>query len=119
MRHWTLRLITMLFLNAAASQLLAADTASLKFWNTTAETITELYLAPAGTSAWSANLCLTDQDHAVDPDERLSLPGITGGSYEVRVVDKRGRKCLFHDLRLSGAGHYAFALSEEQMASCH
>lgn len=97
----------------------AADSSTLRFWNMTAETINELYLAPTETTRWSTNLCLGDPDHVVDPDERLALPGIAPGSYDVRVVDAKHRSCTFHDIRLSGAGRYAFLLSENQMAACH
>jgi hypothetical protein len=90
----------------------------LKFWNLTATTITELYLSQPSTQAWTANLCLSDPDHTVDPDERLSLKGITGGTYDIRVVDSSKRACLFHGVTLKAQGPYALAVSEEQMKDC-
>lgn len=90
----------------------------LKFWNLTAITITELYLAPAGTQSWSTNLCLSDPDHAVDPDERLILRGVPSGVYDVRVLDSSKRACLFHGLTLKAQGPYAMAVSEQEMKNC-
>ena len=92
--------------------------APAKFWNMTAATITQLYMAPAGTKTWSANLCLSDPDHAVDPDERLAMTGVAGGLYDVRVVDKDGRQCMFHGVTVRPNGPYAFSVSEDQMKGC-
>ena len=92
---------------------------SLRFWNLSANTIVALYLAPAGTSHWSANLCLTDPDKSVDADERLSLPGIAAGTYDVRVVDSAKRSCTFANVAVKPTGAYAFSVSEQQMKACH
>ena len=54
----------------------------------------------------------------MDPDERLALNGIEGGTYDVRVVDKDKRKCLFRSVTLRDQGPYAFSISEEQMKKC-
>jgi len=96
----------------------AAAPKSLKFWNLTAVTITELSLAPSGGGAWSGNLCLNDPDRVVDPDERLTLAGISAGVYDVRVRDADKRACVFHDVALKAGGPYAFSLSEDQMKHC-
>ena len=73
---------------------------------------------PAGTAQFSTNLCLSDPDHAVDPDERLSLVEVEGGTYDVRVVDSGKRMCLFHAVTLKSQGPYAFSISEQQMKTC-
>ncbi len=96
----------------------AAAPKVLKFWNLTAVTITELSLATAGGGAWSGNLCLSDPDHVVDPDERLDLVGISAGVYDVRIRDADKRACVFHDVALKAEGPYAFSLSEDQMKHC-
>jgi hypothetical protein len=91
---------------------------ALKFWNLTGATVTQLYVAPAGTGKWSENLCLDDPDHAVDADERLSFHGIAAGTYDVRVVDSNKRSCLFHHVQIKAQGPYAFSVSEDQMKAC-
>jgi hypothetical protein len=96
----------------------AAPQKALRFWNLTGNTITELYLAPPGTTSWSANLCLSDPDHGVDPDERLGMTGIEGGTYDVRIVDKAKRACVFHNVTVKSTGPYAFSVSEDQMKTC-
>ena len=102
----------------ASGQGAAQTGKALKFWNLTADTITELYAQPAGQAGWSANLCLSDPDHAVDPDERLSLRGVNDGTYNVRVVDKDGRRCLFHKIAVQAGKPYAFSIGEAQMKGC-
>lgn len=102
----------------ASGQGLAQTAKPLKFWNLTADTITELYTQPVGQAGWAGNLCLSDPDHAVDPDERLSLPGVAAGTYNVRVVDKGGRRCLFHKIVLQAGKPYAFSIAEAQMKGC-
>jgi hypothetical protein len=102
----------------ASGQAFAEAGKTLKFWNLTADTITELYAQPAGKNAWSANLCLSDPDKSVDPDERLSLPGFAPGTYDVRIVDKGGRQCLFHNVAVRADGPYAFSIAEDQMKGC-
>ena len=101
---------------AAAAQAQAAKT--LRFWNLTAATITELYVAPAGTQSWSANLCLSDPDHNVEADERLNLPGVSPGTFDVRVVDAERRMCTLKGVTLKADGAYAFSISESEMKGC-
>ena len=43
---------------------------TLKFWNLTSETITELKLAEPGTNKWGKNQTLNDNDKTVEADER-------------------------------------------------
>jgi hypothetical protein len=90
----------------------------LKFWNLASSTITKLYIAPLGTAHWSSNLCLSDPDHAVDPDERLAMVGVKSGKYNVRVVDKDKRACLFHNVLIRPNGPYALSISEDEMRMC-
>src|ERR1700759_57157 len=74
----------------------AAD--RMQFWNLTGETISKLYLAPAGTSQWGPNQCTNDPDGAVDSDERLKLTGVTPGHYDVKLTDAKGRTCIVRDV---------------------
>src|SRR5579872_2573345 len=76
----------------------AAD--RLLFWNLTGSTITDLQLAPAGTSAWSANECANDPDGVVDVDERLKLTGIEPGRYDVKLTKKSGPTCIVRNVEV-------------------
>jgi hypothetical protein len=114
--RWIAAGFALLILIGGLADQAAAKT--LKFWNLTALPITALSLAPAGTVAWSPNFCLSDPDHAVDPDERLNLAGIGGGVYDVRVTDSHNRTCVFHAVTVKAAGPYAFSISEQQMKTC-
>ena len=71
-----------------------------RFWNLTRYTISELYLAPAGTTNWGPNQCKNDKDGTVDPDERLPITGVTAGSYDVKLVDVSGRTCLVRNIKV-------------------
>ena len=90
----------------------------LRFWNTTAETIVELYLAPPGTGQWGPNQCLNDPDKSVDADERLTITGVTPGRYDVRLLDKKGRACLVPNVELTSGKPYAFSISEKDLTNC-
>lgn len=90
----------------------------LRFWNTTAATITELYLAPPGTAAWGPNQCLNDPDKSVDADERLTLTNVTPGRYDVKLVDKKGRMCVVRNVAVVSGRPYAFSISEKDLTNC-
>jgi hypothetical protein len=53
-----------------ATAALGADRPA-RFWNLTRHTISEFYLAPAGTTSWGQ--CKNDKDGTVDSDERLRV----------------------------------------------
>jgi hypothetical protein len=112
------RLAALVLLLAGWAADLAAAPRPLQFWNLTAATITELYLAPAGRTGWSGNLCLSDPDHTVEADERLAMPGIKPGIYDVRVVDVDKRACVFRRLRVDAGGPYALSIAEAAMQRC-
>jgi hypothetical protein len=96
-----------------------ADDRDMKFWNLTAETVNELFLAPAGSSDWSPNQCLNDvEDKTVEADERLALKGIPAGRYDVRIADVKGRKCLIRNVAVKSTGKYAFSIAEKDMKGC-
>ncbi len=109
--------IVALLVLAAASPGSAADR-PLRFWNLTAGTITELYLAPPGSSQWGPNQCLNDPDKSVDSDERLAITGVTPGRYDVRLVDKKGRACLVRNVELVSGRPYAFSIEEKDLTNC-
>ena len=69
----------------------ATDGKPSRFWNLTGETVTHLYLAPAGTERWGADQCRNDPDGTVDFDERLRITGTAAGRYDVKLTQKSGR----------------------------
>jgi hypothetical protein len=90
----------------------------LRFWNLTGVTLNELYLAPAGTTQWSANQCKNDRDGTVDHDERLTITGISPGQYDVKLADKAGRVCLVQNVDVVSGRPYAFSLSDKDLTKC-
>ena len=84
----------MLLLSAAVGP--ARSEAVQQFWNTSTQTFTGVFLAPAGSNRWGANQTANDPDGAVDPRERavpvvlerpdFTRPGVTG----VRPTVDRG-----------------------------
>jgi hypothetical protein len=109
-------LLTVVVLLAVCSSAYAAQ--RLRFWNLTANTITELYLAPAGTTKWGPNQCLNDPDKSVDSDERLNLTGIEPGRYDAKLVDKKGRVCVVPNVEVVTGRPYAFSISEKDLKNC-
>ena len=109
-------LLIAVVLMTASSTALAAE--RLRFWNLTTVTITELYLAPAGTEKWGSNQCLNDPDKSVDPDERLTITGVEPGRYDARLVDKKGRVCVVRNVEVRSGRPYAFSLSDNDLADC-
>ena len=87
-----------------------------RFWNLTRSTITELRLAPAGTSDWGPNQCKNDKDGAVDSDERLGIPALASGNYDVKLSDASGRICVVHGLKIEAGA--VFTIEEKDLTSC-
>lgn len=87
-----------------------------RFWNLTKNTISELRLAPAGTSNWGADQCKNDKDGSVEPDERLRFTGITSGQYDAKFSDVSGRRCTVRGVKIE-AGAF-FAIEEKDLTSC-
>jgi hypothetical protein len=103
-------------LAAMCSTVLGAE--RLRFWNLTAVTISKLYLAPTGTKDWGPDQCQNDPDGMVDPDERLTLTGITPGLFDVKLIDKAGRTCIVPNIELKGGRPYAFSIEESDLKNC-
>ena len=97
----------------------AAAAERLRFWNLTATAITELSLAPAGTTDWGPNQCKNDPDGAVDHDERLTLKDVVPGHYDVRLADKTGRVCVVRNVEVKSDKPYAFSISESDLSDCN
>jgi hypothetical protein len=102
--------VTVAFSSAAAAE------RPPRFWNLTLHTITEFYLAPAGTANWGENQCRNDKDGTVDSDERLRITGIDPGIYDARLRDVNGRTCLVRNIKIE-AGQI-FSIEEKDLTSC-
>jgi hypothetical protein len=88
----------------------------IRFWNLTLHTITEFYLAPAGTTNWGANQCKNDRDGTVDSDERLRITDTPPGVYDAKLVDTTKRTCIVRNIKLE-AGEI-FSIEEKELTSC-
>jgi hypothetical protein len=106
---------TILALVTTASLALAAER-PIRFWNLTRHTITELYLAPAGTTNWGHNQCKNDRDGTVDADERLRISDTPPGRYDAKLVDVTKRTCIVRNVELK-AGEI-FSIEERELTSC-
>ena len=118
MRRAAIVASVMLALGILAAGLAAYGAERLRFWNLTAETITELYLAPPGSGQWGPNQCLNDPDKGVESDERLTITGVEPGRYDVKLVDKKGRACVMPNVELMAGKPYAFSISEKDVLNC-
>jgi hypothetical protein len=103
-------------LTFAASSLALAAERPMRFWNLTRHTITELYLAPAGTTNWGQNQCKNDRDGTVDADERLRISDTPPGRYDAKLVDAIKRTCIVRNRELK-AGEI-FSIEERELTNC-
>jgi hypothetical protein len=88
----------------------------LRFWNLTRHTISEFYLAPAGTTNWGPNQCKNDKDGTVDSDERLRITDTPPGVYDAKLIDVSGRVCVVRNIKLQ-LGEI-FSIEEKELTSC-
>lgn len=88
----------------------------IRFWNLTAKTVTSLQIAKAGTQDFGPDFCKSDKDGEVDHDERLNLPGVAPGAYDVKIGYADGRKCTVKNLTLQ-AGK-VFSIEDKDLTDC-
>lgn len=88
-----------------------------RFWNLTRNTISEFYLAPAGSSTWGPNQCKNDKDGAVDHDERLRIIGVPSGTYDAKLTDVTGRVCVVRNIKIDTGA--IFSIEEKDLTSCN
>jgi hypothetical protein len=105
-----------LIIIVGAREVQAADSGVTRFWNLTGETITHLYLAPAGSGNWGLDQCRNDRDGSVDFDERLRIMGIPSGHYDVKFTNKADRTCIVKDLEIKAGA--VFAIGKELAGQC-
>src|SRR6478752_6814506 len=101
---------------AATSAVAFAQSRSTRFWNLTQFTISEFYLAPAGTTNFGPNQCKNDKDGTVDHDERLRVTGVAPGMYDAKLKDTSGRSCLVRNVKVE-AGEI-FSIEEKELTAC-
>jgi hypothetical protein len=101
---------------AATAHAAAGQDKPTRFWNLTANTISDFRLAPAGTSDWGPNQCKNDRDGAVDSDERLRITDVPSGTYDVKFTDVRGRTCFVRGIKVEAGA--IFAIDEKELTSC-
>jgi hypothetical protein len=99
----------------AATSAFAADKPT-RVWNLTALTITNLQMAPAGTTAFGENQCLNDKDKEVEHDERLKITDVTTGSYDIKVGYEDGKMCLVKGVSVE-AGK-VFSIEDKDLTDC-
>lgn len=110
------RAVCSLFLAlVSATSAMSADRPA-RFWNLTRHTISEFYLAPAGTTNWSENQCKNDKDGTVDSDERLRITGIDTGIFDAKLKDTSGRICFVRNIKVT-AGEI-FSIEEKELTAC-
>ena len=103
-------------LSVVACCALAQDRKGIRFWNLTAHTITALHMSPAGEEKWGPDQCKNDRDGTVDHDERLRINGISPGSYDVKLEDKTGRRCIVRNITVQAGS--VFFIEERQLTDC-
>jgi len=114
--RFTLQRITLLVLALAVSSFGAlAQGRPTRFWNLTQFTISEFYLAPAGTTRFGPNQCKNDKDGTVDHDERLRITGIEPGIYDAKFTDVSGRTCVVKNIKVEVG--QIFSIEESELPS--
>jgi hypothetical protein len=101
---------------AATSSVVLAQSRPTRFWNLTQYTISEFYLAPAGTTSFGPNQCKNDKDGTVDHDERLRITGVETGTYDAKLTDLKGRTCIVYNVKIETG--QIFSIEESDLTSC-
>ena len=94
-----------------------AQSKPTRFWNLTRYTISEFYLAPAGTTNWGPNQTKNDKDNSVDSDERLRITDAPSGTYDAKFTDTTGRSCTVKNIKIEDGG--IFSIEEKELTSCN
>ena len=84
-----------------------------RFWNLTDNTITAFALAPTGTDKYGADQAKNDKDGAVDHDERLKILDTPTGTYDAKLTDSKGRKCMVKNVSIKEGD--VFSIEEKQL----
>jgi len=112
------RLALLVLVLTATSISVLAQGRPTRFWNLTQYTISEFYLAPAGTTTFGPNQCKNDKDGTVEHDERLRITGVETGVYDAKFTDVSGRTCLVKDIKVEVGQIFSIEESELAPAAC-
>ena len=115
MSKWCHILVLMLAITIGDREAIA-EQRPIRFWNLTKNSISEFYLAPAGTSHWGPNQCQNDKDGRVDFDERLAIRDVPGGVYDAKFTDTTGRTCTVQNIEVKPGA--IFSIQEKELKSC-
>ena len=110
------RLALVVLALVATSSVALAQGRPTRFCNLTQDTISELYLAPAGTTLFGPNQCKNDKDGTVDHDERLRITGVEPGIYDAKFTDVKGRTCVVRNITIETGK--IFSIEESELTSC-
>jgi hypothetical protein len=111
-RTQTLALLVTL---GVSSQAFAAEK-SIRFWNLTSATVTELRLAPAGSGKFGPDQCKNDKDGSVDHDERLPITGVAAGQYDIKIGYKGGKSCRVANVPIESGK--VFSIEDKDLTDC-
>jgi hypothetical protein len=89
----------------------------IRFWNLTTSTISNFQLSPAGKNEWGPNQTLNDKDKEVDHDERLRLPGVEPGRYDVKIGYRDDRQCVVRDIEIKAGA--VFSIADKDLKDCN
>src|SRR3954447_24742735 len=87
----------------------------VRLWNLTAQTITSVFLAPAGSESYGPDQCRNERGH-VAPDERLRITGIGPGRYDSKLQDQTGRVCVVRGIEIKAGT--LFRIAERDLNEC-
>jgi len=112
------KVVLLLLAMTATSFAVLAQGRPTRFWNLTQDTISEFYLAPAGTNNFGPNQCKNDKDGTVDHDERLRITGVETGTYDAKFTDIKGRTCVIKNLKVEAGQIFSIEESELTASAC-
>lgn len=101
---------------ALAHPAAAAAKKGMRFWNLTGETLTEVSLAPTGTTSFGPNQCKNDKDGTVDFDEDLAIKDVAPGAYDLRLKDDKGRTCYAKNVQVQA--DQTFSVKDTELTDC-
>jgi len=87
----------------------------VRLWNLTAQTLTSVFLAPAGSESYGPDQCRNERGH-VAPDERLRITGLSPGRYDAKLQDQTGRVCVVRGIAIRAGT--IFRIAERDLTAC-
>lgn len=94
----------------------AAAEKPTQFWNLTTQTLVSLRLSHAGSGAYGDNVAVGDAD-GVDHDERVRIPGLPSGRYDLELKFKGGRVCFVRHVAIESGK--VFSVEDKDLTVCN